>query len=31
MNIHSMREVILGAASGLGITVVVTLLFRWLS
>jgi len=31
MNIHSMREVVLGAASGLGITVVVTLLFRWLS
>jgi len=31
MNIHTMREVILGAASGLGITVVVTLLFRWLS
>lgn len=31
MNIHTMREVILGAASGLGITVVVTMLFRWLS
>lgn len=31
MNIHTMREVVLGAASGLGITVVVTLLFRWLS
>jgi len=30
MRIHSLREVILGAATGLGITLVVTLVFRWL-
>lgn len=30
MNIHTMREVILGAATGLLVTVVVTLGFKWL-
>lgn len=31
MNIHTMREVVLGAVAGLSVTVVVTLLFKWLA
>lgn len=31
MNIHTMREVIFGAITGLSVTVVVTLLFKWLA
>lgn len=30
MNIHTMREVVLGAATGLSVTLVVTLAFKWL-
>lgn len=30
MHIHTLREVVLGAVMGLGITLVVTLLFKWL-
>ena len=29
MHIHTLREIILGAVTGLGITLVVTLFFRW--
>lgn len=30
MHIHTQREIILGALTGIGITVLITLLFRWL-
>jgi diacylglycerol kinase (ATP) len=31
MHIHTLREIILGAFSGLAITFIVTMLFKWLS
>lgn len=31
MNIHTMREVVLGAITGLTVTVVITLAFRWMN
>jgi diacylglycerol kinase (ATP) len=29
MNIHSLKEIVLGAATGLGITLIITLVFKW--